>query len=79
MPAANCSSLIPSTLKADTPGAPMPSEATVGAWEAFSVQQTGQLDKANSDKSSAISIVQACETRDAEARKAATAKKGIHL
>lgn len=51
----------------------------MGAWEAFGIQQTGQLDKANTDKASAISIYEACEAHDAEARKAATVTKGLHL
>lgn len=66
-PASSCSTLIAPNLRADTPGAPMPAGATVGDWETFGAAQTGQLDKANADKASAIATVEACEKRDAEA------------
>src|SRR5262249_17305246 len=74
-PASACSTLIPSTLRSNTPGAPMPDQAQQGAWMAFGVAQTGQLDKANADKAGAIEIVESCEKRDAEAAQAITKHK----
>lgn len=66
-PASSCLSLVPPSLRDKTPGAPLPTEATVGAWAIFGDAQTGQLDKSNVDKQAALSIVSACEARDAEA------------
>ena len=78
-PAAACSTLIPSSLRDKTPGAPMPSAATAGAWEAFAVQQTGQLDKSNADRAASIEIVEKCEARDAAARQATVKRKTLKL
>ncbi len=55
----------------------MPLEGSQGAWVVFGDAQTGQLDKANVDKRSAIEIVEACEKRDREAEKTITKKKGL--
>lgn len=57
-------------MRADTPGAPLPATNTVGEWETFGAAQTGQLDKANADKTSALAVIEACEKRDAEAEAA---------
>lgn len=76
-PASSCLSLIPDTVKAATPGAPLPADDTAGEWVAFGNRQTGQLELANRDKSTAIEIVQRCEARDAETVKALTKHRGL--
>lgn len=79
MPAVACSTLIPSSLRDKTPGAALPTSPEAGAWVAFGVAQTGQLDKSNADKSGAIEIVEKCETRDAAARAATVKRKALKL
>lgn len=76
-PASSCSKLIPEALRKDTDGAPMPAEAAVAPWIIFGVSQTGQLQKSNVDRHSAIEIVERCEARDAEAEKATTKHKRL--
>jgi hypothetical protein len=71
-PASDCSTLVPQALRLPTPGAPIPADSTAGAWVAFGDAQTGQLDKANVDKTSQMQIVEACEKRDREATKQIT-------
>lgn len=75
-PASSCLSLIPDTVKAATPGAPLPKDDTAGQWVAFGSNQTGQLELANRDKATAIEIVEKCEARDAETVKALTKRRG---
>lgn len=72
-----CSTLIPSSLRADTAGAPMPERPEMGEWVAFGSAQTGQLSKANADKSASIEIVERCEARDAAAREATRKNKRL--
>lgn len=79
MPAVACSTLIPSSLRSKTPGAEFPSSPETGAWVAFAVAQTGQLDKSNADKSGAIEIVEKCEARDSAARAATVKRKTLKL
>lgn len=74
-PASSCSTLIPSSLRADTDGASLPLDGSKGSWVAFGDAQTGQLEKANVTKRAAIEIVEACEKRDQEAERAITGKK----
>jgi hypothetical protein len=71
-PASDCSTLVPKSLVAPTPGAPLPSDPSAGAWVVFGDAQTGQLDKANIDKQAQFDIVQACEKRDREAAQKVT-------
>lgn len=78
-PPAPCSTLIPSSLREKTPGAPVPQRSEMGEWVAFGSAQTGQLSKANGDKSAAIEIVEACEARDAAARQATLKNKRLKL
>lgn len=48
------------------PSASLPSDKSGGEWVAFADAQTGQLDIANSRTRDAVSIVKACEARDAK-------------
>ena len=63
-----CASRVPPQLADDVPSAPLPVENTVGQWVAFGDAQTGQLERANDEKSTALWIVRQCE---AEAKSAA--------
>jgi hypothetical protein len=65
-PASDCSTLVPQVLVDPTPGAQLP-DPVLGSWVAFGDAQTGQLDKANTDKRAQHDIVTACEKRDREA------------
>lgn len=67
-PQSACSSLVPQSLRADTPSVSLPSaDAKAGdLWIAFD-GQTGRLDVANANKSAAMEIVENCEKRDATA------------
>lgn len=57
----------------------MPQRPEMGEWVAFGSAQTGQLSKANVDKSAAIEIVEKCEARDAAARQATLKNKRLKL
>lgn len=50
-----------SGLLATTPGAAPPADDTKGEWVAFGDRQTGQLDKANADKTGALGILTTCD------------------
>lgn len=63
-----CASRVPPQLTDDVPSAPLPVENTVGEWVAFGDAQTGQLERANDEKQTALWIVNQCE---AEAKAAA--------
>lgn len=65
-PASDCSTLVPQVLIDPTPYAPFP-DGTSGSWVVFGDAQTGQIDKANTDKKAQHDIVVACEKRDREA------------
>lgn len=78
-PPAPCSTLIPSSLREKTPGAPVPQRPEMGEWVAFGSSQTAQLSKANTDKAASIEIVEKCEARDREAREATLKKKRLKL
>lgn len=58
-----------SGLEAPTAHAPLPSEATAGAWVAFGNDESGQLDKANADKGAVIGIGKTCDKWATEAKK----------
>ncbi len=74
-PASPCSTLIPTDWLTDVAGAPLPpTAATIGDWIGFADAQTGQLEKANDRTRASISIVTACDKRDAETVKALTPK-----
>lgn len=57
----------------------MPQRPEMGEWVAFGSAQTGQLSKANVDKSAAIEIIEKCEARDAAARQATLKNKRLKL
>lgn len=63
-----CASRVPPQLADDVPSAALPTENTVGQWVAFGDAQTGQLERANDEKQTALWIVNQCED---EAKKAA--------
>lgn len=56
-----------SNLLSPTPGAPLPASDQVSEIAAFADRQTGQLDKANADKSAARHLLQSCEEFEAKA------------
>lgn len=58
-----CSELVPEEMKRPRPGAALPAEPTIAAWEKFGDEQTGQLDKANADKLG-YQVIERCEARD---------------
>ena len=74
LPVSECPSLLPSSVTAPTPGAPIPTKRTVGALAAFGDAQTGQLDKANVDKAAILAFEARCKARDAELIKSVTKK-----
>lgn len=86
IPAAHCADQIPASLKADTPGQPVPQvtitgvpavdwEALARAWVPFGVAQTAQLGVANLDKRTIVEIYARCEAREAEIRAALQPKR----
>lgn len=50
-----------------TTGAPLPRDDTAGELGAFGDRQTGQLDKANADKSGVTRMMTLCEAKQSEA------------
>lgn len=60
-----------SNLLAPTPGAPLPASDLISDIAVFADRQTGQLDKANADKSAARAILLSCEEYEAKALKEA--------
>ena len=62
-----CASRIPPQLAADVPPAAIPSDNTIGAWVAGFDAQTGQLERANDEKQTALWIVRNCENEYAKA------------
>lgn len=73
-PASACSTLVPKSLRAKTPGWAVPTVDTVPAWAAAFVGQTGQLAVSDTKGAAALEIVEACEARDAEVVKQLTRK-----
>jgi hypothetical protein len=78
--------MVPASLKADTPSAPLPSVALSGAlaadWEAiarawvpFGASQTLQLANANAGRGAILEIYTSCEAREAEIRQALQPKR----
>ena len=61
-----CSSLLPSEWRKDVPGADLPGDGAAD-WVVFGNAQTGQLAKANEQKSAGFGIIERCEARDREA------------
>jgi hypothetical protein len=58
-----------------TPGAPLPADDNAGTLAMFGIQQTGQLERANADKSSAAAILDTCEAWQAKAAAAAKPRR----
>lgn len=81
-PAASpCSDLLPSDWLGGVPPAPLPESAKLAdghddarPWQAWGIEQTGQLEKANGRYADGIGIVKRCEARDAAAVKRARPK-----
>jgi hypothetical protein len=67
-PQSACSSLVPSSLRADVPSVLLPGVGSNAGdiWTALD-GQTGRLDVANANKTAALEIVTGCEKRDAAA------------
>lgn len=73
VPNAPCSSLVPSSLRADVPPVDLPPvNATAGDVLVALDGQTGRLDTANAFKSAGLQIIEGCEARDAAAVKRIT-------
>jgi hypothetical protein len=71
--------MVPASLRRPTPGYPLPIEDTVPSWAAGFVGQTGQLAISNETAAAALEVIEACEARDAEARKMLSKKKVFGL
>lgn len=68
-----CSTLVPDAWKLGVAGVPLPGlDASVGEVFAALDGQTGRLDQANGRTSDAITIVERCEARDAQAVRKST-------
>lgn len=65
--AVGCSSLIDPEWAKGVPGADLPSDDTVAAWQIFGDAQTGKLDVANDRTKATIGIIGRCEARDRQA------------
>lgn len=69
-PAEGCSSLIPARWRQPVPSAVLGESGDAALdWQLFGIAQTGKLDEANDRAGAAIETVEACETRDAAARR----------
>lgn len=68
----SCSSLLPSSWREGVAPPPLPEGNQVGDWIAFGDSAIGKLDQANGRTVDAITIVEKCENRDAQAVKRAT-------
>lgn len=71
--------LVPPSMVAPTPGAPLPAGSTQGDWAAFADAQTGQLDTANTHKTAIVEILTACEKRDAQIAKELQPKRFLGI
>lgn len=65
--ASPCSTLVPADWRDGVPAPALPSGSTAGDWSAYADAAVGQLDKANGRAADALTIVERCEARDAEA------------
>jgi hypothetical protein len=61
---------VPEALRRPTPHAPGPADDSSKEWVNFGVGQTGQVEKANTDKASRNHIEEVCERKYEEALKA---------
>ena len=67
-PPARCSEFIPAEWAEPVPGAPLPQADAARDWQAFGVQQSGQLSKANGRVADTLHIFETCERLANEAR-----------
>ena len=71
-PALPCADLVEASgLLKPTPGAPLPTDSSSGAWIAHDDANAGQLDKANNDKAGVHGILTTCAAWQAKAAAAA--------
>jgi hypothetical protein len=70
---------VPASLKAPTPGWPIPPGHSAREWQAFGLGQSGQLERANIEKEAIIEIVTGCEKRDAELHRRLTRRKVLGI
>ncbi len=71
-PAEGCSTLIPDRWRQPVPSAVLGESGDAAQdWQLFGIAQTGKLNEANDRGAAVIETVQACERRDAQARRQA--------
>lgn len=68
----SCATLIPQEWANGVPGPDLPSGDTVADWITFGDSAIGKLDQANGRQRDTMSIISACEKRDAKAVTKAT-------
>lgn len=68
----SCSSLLPNSWREGVAPPPLPEGNEVGDWITFGDSAIGKLDQANGRTIDVITIVERCESRDAQAVKRAT-------
>lgn len=69
-PASGCSLLIRPILSKATPHATLNDSGDEAQdWREYGIAETGQLNKANDDKTVSLAIIEACERRDAEVKR----------
>jgi hypothetical protein len=68
---------VPKSVKAPTPGWPLPSGDTAKDWQGFGVGESGQRVQANARAGAVIEIIESCEAREAEIYQALTKRKKI--
>jgi hypothetical protein len=73
-PALECSKLVHPDLKKPTASAQGPVDDSKVELGTFGIRQTGQLDKANTDKTVVVYTYEECERQNAEALKRAAAR-----
>jgi hypothetical protein len=66
---------VPKSVRAPTPGWPLPPGDTAKDWQGFGVGESGQRVQANTRAETAIEIVESCEAREAEIYSALTKRK----
>lgn len=72
-PVTGCSELARTVLGEPTPHAELGDSGDPALdWQLYGTAETGQLNKANDDKATGLSIIQGCERRDEEVRRRAS-------
>lgn len=66
---------MPKSVKAPTPGWPLPAGDTARDWQGFGVGESGQRVQANTRAEAIVEIVESCEAREAEVYQALTKRK----